>query len=44
MFEVDVFELPRFWDEFSHMVNGRLVSITALCRCPISTKRMFEKC
>ena len=26
VFEVDVFEHPRFWDEFSHVLNRRFLS------------------
>ena len=44
MFEVDVFEHPRFWDEFSHLVNGRFVAIPDLFRFLISTKRMLVTC
>ena len=38
MFEVDVFEHPRFWDELSQVVNGRFVATAALCKCLISTE------
>ena len=38
MFEVDVFEHPNLWDEFSHLVNGRFVATTAPCGCLISVK------
>ena len=38
MFEVDVFEHPRFWDELSHLVNGRFIAIAALCGCLTSAK------
>ena len=38
MFEVDVFEHPRFWDEFSHLVNGQFVATAVLCGCLISAK------
>ena len=44
MFEVDVFEHPRFWDEFSHLVNGRFVATPDHCRCLISAKSTFETC
>ena len=30
LFEVDVFEHPRFCDEFSHLVNGRLFATGSL--------------
>ena len=30
-FEVDVFEHPRFSDEFSHLVTGYFVAISTLC-------------
>ena len=38
MFEVDVFEHPRFWDEYSNLVNGRFVATAVLCGCLISAK------
>ena len=41
-FEVDVFEHPRFCDEFSHIVTLRFVANSTLCWIHISMERMFE--
>ena len=42
MFEVYVFEHPRFCDEFSHVVNWRFVANLTLCESLSSIKYMSE--
>ena len=41
--EVDVVEHPRFCDEFSHLMNRRLLLIESLCSGLISMEYMFER-
>ena len=41
-FEVDVFEHPRFCDEFSHLMTLRFVANSTLCWINISMEWMFE--
>ena len=41
-FEVDVFEHPRFCDEFSHLMTGHFVANSTLCWRLSSIERMFE--
>ena len=40
--EVDIFEHPRICNEFSHVVDGRLVPTATLCLSHKSMEKMFE--
>ena len=42
MCEVDVFEQPRFCDDFSHLVNMHFAATASLCLKPTSMEKMFE--
>ena len=41
MCEVDVFEHPRFCDEFSHLVNRHVVKLATLCWRPTWNEKDF---